>query len=211
MKMLAVSDVESGRYYTWYRDGILKEFDLIVSCGDLKREYLEFLVTMANKPLLYVPGNHDDDFERNPPEGCVPIDGRVHSVQGVRFLGLGGSYRYKKEGKYMYTEEQMRRRIRRLELSLRWHGGVDVLVTHAPARHLNDFDSLSHRGFECFRKLLDRYHPACFIHGHIHQNYGMHIPKRTVYGDTVIYNACEHCEINFPPERDLGPAAGGSR
>ena len=46
MKMLAVSDVESGRYYTWYRDGILKEFDLIVSCGDLKREYLEFLVTM---------------------------------------------------------------------------------------------------------------------------------------------------------------------
>ena len=117
--MLAVSDVESGRYYTWYRDGILKEFDLIVSCGDLKREYLEFLVTMANKPLLYVPGNHDDDFEKNPPEGCVPIDGRVHSVQGVRFLGLGGSYRYKKEGKYMYTEEQMRRRIRRLELSLR--------------------------------------------------------------------------------------------
>ena len=111
MKILAVSDIESRYYYTWYHPDSLKEFDLIISCGDLSRACLEFLVTMANKPLLYVPGNHDDEFEKNPPEGCVCIDGRIHTFQGVRILGLGGSYRYKKEGKYMYTEDQMRRRI----------------------------------------------------------------------------------------------------
>ena len=101
----------------------------------------------------------------------------------------------------MYTEKQMRARIRRLKRSIWRHGGFDILVTHAPAYHLNDFDSLSHRGFECFRELMDRYHPACFIHGHIHINYGMHIPRRTVYGDTVIYNACGDCTIDYPPER----------
>ena len=198
MKILAISDIESRYYYTFYHPGSLKEFDLIISCGDLSRACLEFLVTMANKHLLYVPGNHDDEFEKNPPEGCVCIDGRIHTFQGVRILGLGGSYRYKKEGKYMYTEDQMRRRIRRLALPLR-PGGVDILVTHAPARHINDFDSLSHRGFDCFRTLLDRYQPACFIHGHIHMNYGVNIPQRTQYGRTVIYNAFEHCRIDYPP------------
>ena len=33
--------------------------DVVVSCGDLPFDYLEFVVTAANKPLLYVPGNHD--------------------------------------------------------------------------------------------------------------------------------------------------------
>lgn len=33
--------------------------NLIVSCGDLPFDYLEYLVTLANVPLLYVPGNHD--------------------------------------------------------------------------------------------------------------------------------------------------------
>ena len=89
----------------------------------------------------------------------------------------------------------MQRRIRRLRLSLWRHGGFDILVTHAPARHINDFDTLPHRGFECFRTLLEKYKPALFIHGHVHMNYGMNIPRKTVFGDTLIINAFEHCLI----------------
>ena len=96
----------------------------------------------------------------------------------------------------------MRKRIRRLWLPLHLGGGFDILVTHAPARHINDFDSLSHRGFECFGELLDQYHPKVFIHGHIHRNYGMHIPRETVYGSTVIYNAFEDCAIDYPPGKE---------
>ena len=178
MKILAVADEESRYYYTHYQPGRLKEFDLIIACGDLSKSYLEFLVTMARCPLLYVHGNHDDAFDQDPPEGCVCIDDRVYTFNGVRFLGLGGSHKYKKKAKYMYTEKQMRRRIRRLWLPIWWHKGFDILVTHAPARHINDFDSISHRGFECFRTLLERYQPSYFIHGHIHKNYGVNIPQR---------------------------------
>ena len=60
MKILAVSDVESKRFYEFYRPGRLKGIDMILSCGDLHPEYLEFLVTMAHCPVLYVHGNHDD-------------------------------------------------------------------------------------------------------------------------------------------------------
>lgn len=33
--------------------------DLVVSCGDLPSDYLEYLVSSLNVPLVYVPGNHD--------------------------------------------------------------------------------------------------------------------------------------------------------
>ena len=149
---------------------------------------------MSNRPLLYVPGNHDEGFVTAPPAGCVCIDGRIAEVGGVRFLGLGGSYRYR-QGTYMYTERQMARRVRRLWPALLREGGFDVLVTHAPARHLNDFDSMAHRGFECFNTLLDRYEPRYFVHGHIHRSYGMNIPRITKRGGTTVVNAFEHCII----------------
>ena len=41
MRILAVADVPSDRFYEYYTEGKLDEFDLILSCGDLRPEYLE--------------------------------------------------------------------------------------------------------------------------------------------------------------------------
>lgn len=195
MKILAIADVESKYFYEYYSPGKLKEFDLIIACGDLRASYLEFLVTMARCPLLYVHGNHDDRFPREP-EGCICIDDCLYEYQGLRILGLGGSYRYG-DGKYMYTERQMRKRIRRLRFRIWRKKGFDILVTHAPARGLNDFDTLSHRGFECFVELLDRYRPKLFLHGHIHRSYGADIPRSVQRVETQIVNAYEYTVIEI--------------
>lgn len=197
MRILAVADEESKYYYDYYQTGKLDEFDLILACGDLNRSYLEFLVTLAHCPVLYVHGNHDDNLDKNPPEGCICIEDQIYVYQGVRILGLGGSYRYREDGNHMYTELQMKNRIWRLFFHLRRNKGFDILMTHAPAYHINDFDNLSHRGFECFLDLLDKYKPKYFIHGHIHRNYGMKIPRITQYGETTIINAFEHYKFDF--------------
>lgn len=196
MKILAVSDIESKYYYDYYTPGKLDEFGLILACGDLHREYLEFLVTMAHCPVLYVPGNHDERFELHPPEGCVCVDGQIAVINGVRILGLGGSYRYK-NSKFMYTEKEMKLRICKLCLSIWKHRGFDILLTHAPARHINDTDAITHRGFECFVDLLDRYQPKYFIHGHVHMNYGAHIPRKDVRNGTTIINAYDHYVLDY--------------
>lgn len=196
LHILAVADQEASIFYEFYRPGCLDEYDLIIGCGDLRKEYLEFLVTMARCPVLYVCGNHDESFDFNPPEGCICIEDRIYVYQGVRILGLGGSYRYRK-GTHMYTEREMERRIRRLAPALWRHKGFDILVTHAPARGLGDLDSLSHRGFDCFVRLMDRYRPRYLIHGHIHRNYGMKIRQRMQYHDTEVINAYEYCKITF--------------
>ena len=194
MRILAVSDVESPYYYDHYSDGKLSGFNLIIACGDLREGYLEFLMSMANCPLVYVHGNHDDF--KHEPDGCICIDDRLFVYNGVRILGLGGSYKYR-NGRYMYTEKQMKRRIIRLWAKIRRKKGFDILVTHAPARHLNDFDTLAHRGFDCFNKLIHNYKPKYFIHGHIHRNYGTSIPQKTVHGETTVINACGHCVIEI--------------
>ena len=196
MKILVVADVKSPYYFDCYTPGKLKDFDLILSCGDLSKEYLEFLVTMARCPLYYVPGNHDETFDLHPPEGCESIDGRLVEYRGVRILGLGGSYQYR-PCKQQYTERQMAARIRRLNWTIRRHRGFDILVTHAPARGVNDLDTPAHRGFECFSALIDRWQPIWFLHGHVHLNYGMNLPRKAERGQTQIVNAYEYQVIEI--------------
>ena len=188
MKILTISDIESDRYYNYYRPGKFDGIALILSAGDLKKGYLDFIVTMSGKPLVYVLGNHDQELLKDPPGGCLCAEDKIVVVNGIRILGLGGSYRYN-GGECMYTEGEMRYRVRKLWLQLRKYGGFDILLAHAPARGLNDTDALSHRGFECFRELMDKYHPKYFIHGHVHMNYGMDIPRSAQYGETTVINA----------------------
>ena len=192
MKILAVADDESKKYYEYYTPGALDDFDLILACGDLHKVYLEFLTTMAPCPVLYVRGNHDDNLIEDPPGGCICIEDTVYEHNGLRIAGLGGSFRYR-DGKNMFSEEQMGKRVKKLDKAIKKHGGVDVLVTHAPARGVNDFDSLTHRGFESFNRFIEKYHPAYLVHGHIHKNYGISIPQIGEWNGTTIINAYEHC------------------
>ena len=87
MKILTVSDEECAALWDNYVPGRLKEYDLILSCGDLSARYLSFLVTMARCPLLYVHGNHDTNYNQVPPEGCDCIDDIV--VTHAPPYGLG--------------------------------------------------------------------------------------------------------------------------
>ena len=137
VKILAVSDIESKYLWDRFEPNYLADVDLIISCGDLKATYLSFLATFSRAPVLYVCGNHDADYVKRPPEGCVCIDDKVYTFRGVRIAGLGGSMRYK-PGPFQYTERQMERRAWRLEGRIRRAGGVDILVSHAPVRGCND-------------------------------------------------------------------------
>ena len=133
MKILLVSDKESPYYWDYYQPGRLSDIDLILSCGDLKSQYLSFLVTMGRARVLYVHGNHDQTYDQRPPEGCDCIEDKLVTVNGLRILGLGGSPTYS-GGPHQYTERQMERRMRRLWFQLRRAGGLDIVLTHSPAK-----------------------------------------------------------------------------
>ena len=204
MRILAVSDEECPALWDHYVPGRLKAYDLIISCGDLKSDYLSFLVTMAKAPVLYVHGNHDIGYEQFPPEGCDCIDDQILVYNGVRILGLGGCRKYH-PGKHQYTEAQMRRRIAKLRYRLWRMGGVDIVVTHAPPAGVGDAEDPAHKGFQALLELLDRYKPQYLLHGHVHLNYGTDRTRERQCGDTRVINVSERYVLDLPdrevPER----------
>ena len=196
MKILFIADEESKIYWDFFKKEQFEGIDLIISCGDLKPEYLSFLAAMAAVPVLYVRGNHDDKYEKYPPEGCTCIEDRIYNFNGIRILGLGGSYRYK-PGINQYTEFQMTRRVSKLFLKLKFNRGFDILVTHSPAKGCHDGEDICHRGFQIVNCLIAKYHPKYFVHGHVHMNYGRQFPREDHIGDTCVVNAFERYVIEI--------------
>ena len=202
MRILAISDEPSARLWGDQCRKALEDVDLILSAGDLPSAYLSFLTCFTSAPVVYVHGNHDDHYAQKPPEGCLCADGKIIEIKGIRILGLGGSLRYRPDAVNMYTEREMEGRIASLRRSLRATGGFDILLTHAPIRGLGDDDHPSHRGFECFGPLLDRYHPAVMIHGHMHQAYSAFFQRQREYHGVPVINASTSWVFDLPETPD---------
>lgn len=202
-RILAIADEVDEALYT---DKLARlRPDLVVSCGDLQFDYLEYIVSRLDVPLVYVPGNHDPGLRSSDPtwtplqteapqpgpQGCENADGRVITAAGLRIAGLGGSMRYK-SGPNQYTDAEMRWRALSLEVRIKLNparGGrkVDLLLTHAPPFGWGAPDDLAHRGFAAFPRLVKLLAPKLLIHGHVHP-YGRSKPERQM-GGTQIINA----------------------
>jgi calcineurin-like phosphoesterase family protein len=201
-RILAIADEVDEALYT---DKLLElRPDLVVSAGDLPFDYLEYVVSRLDVPLVYVPGNHDAQLRSSDPTwtplgadapergplGCVNADGRVVVAAGVRIAGLGGSMRYRR-GPNQYTDAEMRWRALGLAVRVKLNPfrvrKVDVLLTHAPPLGWGSQDDLAHRGFAAFVPLVKDLAPKVLIHGHLHP-YGRGRPERYL-GTTQVVNA----------------------
>ena len=196
MKILILSDVESKYLWDYFEKEKLEGIDLILSCGDLKPQYLSFLASFTKAPVLYVRGNHDDCYEINPPDGCICIEDSIYNFNGLRIMGLGGSINYN-NGKNQYTQNQMKKRVKRMWFKLMRNHGFDILLTHAPAAGFHEGDDRAHKGFDIFSELIDRYHPKFFIHGHVHKDYSRNFVRQDQIGDTTVINGYERFTLEI--------------
>jgi Icc-related predicted phosphoesterase len=179
--------------------------DLVLAAGDLPFDYLEYIVSRLDVPLVFVPGNHDRDLSPGDstwvprrtegplrgPRGCVNADGRIVDAAGLRIAGLGGSLRYR-PGPNQYSQVDMRWRAFALEAQGRVKHALDghatdILLTHAPPAGVGDAADPAHLGFEAFGRLVKVLGARLLVHGHIHP-YGTRQADRRL-GDTVVMNA----------------------
>jgi uncharacterized protein len=177
VKILAVSDQEIAEIYDLAPQGHFRGIEMIVGCGDLHNEYLEYLVTILNVDLFYVPGNHDVEYDAELAEGraagCINLDLRTACCGGVLLAGFGGSVRYRPEGVNQYSQTQGFVRAARLlpglwRNRLRYGRALDVLITHSPPYGVHDDDSRAHTGLKAINWLLDWAKPRYLLHGHMH-------------------------------------------
>ncbi|BBB46832.1 metallophosphoesterase family protein [Pelolinea submarina] len=178
-KLLAVSDVESQYIYRAVGGEKFKDLDFIISCGDLPYYYLEYIVSMTNKDLYYVRGNHahkvemSDKHQRTAPEGAIDLHQKIlHTQSGISLAGIEGSVLYN-YGPHQYSQAQMWQMVFKMVPGLfinymRESRFLDILVTHAPPWHINDQEDLPHQGIKAFRWFLEVFQPRYHLHGHTH-------------------------------------------
>ncbi len=197
MKILAISDMVVDRLYSAQVAERFQDVELIIGCGDLPYEYLEFLVTSMNIPLLYVPGNHDPANDQGKKgtyaEGCDNLDRKVRSVKGLNIAGVGGSIRYKPGAPNQYTQSQMYSRISTFIPKLLWylplHGNVlDIVIAHSPPRGIHDDEDQAHVGFSAFIDFIHTFKPRYFLHGHTMVYKNNLVPPITTLGRTTVIN-----------------------
>jgi Icc-related predicted phosphoesterase len=215
MKILCVSDHIDPLVYTNTIKERFGNIDIILGAGDLPLDYLDFIVSSLNKPLLFVFGNHDvncfkqtfaldqalftkvDSFP--PSSGSIHVGSKVHVEEGLIFAGLGGSMQYN-HGENQYTNFQMNLEILKLIPKLvfnRIFRGrfLDILLTHAPPQGIHDKPDKCHWGFKAFLWFMRVFKPKYLIHGHIHL-YDLSEVRTTRYYDTLVINAYSHYVIN---------------
>lgn len=190
MRILSVSDIVVPELVGTSSPVESNSIDLILGCGDLPPEYLASLKAKYDVPLYYVLGNHDIRHEQVP-HGCLNISGRIVTHGDFSFLGFSGS-RWYNGNPNQYREREMRAQIRKLWFPLWRLNGLDVLVTHAPPRHVHDAEDRCHRGFSCYRDFIRKYRPRFLIHGHIHRVFETPAQRLSVVNETKVLNSYGH-------------------
>jgi uncharacterized protein len=227
MRVLCVADHVDPLVYTSTIKERMNDVDLVLSAGDLPMEYHGFIVSCLNKPLLFVFGNHnlkrmkyfvkrrepsygwDDDPYHLQRFGSIHVGGKVVLRKGLIVAGLGGSMLYNK-GPNQFTDFQMTMRALRLIPKLLWnrvfHGRyVDILLTHAPPREINDRPDRCHTGFGVFLWLMRTFKPRYLVHGHVHL-YDLNARRRARYRETIVINAYNHVLLDVEVNDESRPA-----
>jgi Icc-related predicted phosphoesterase len=176
MKILAVSDQVVERIYMLAANSHFRDVDFILGCGDLPYTYLEYLTTVLNVPLYYVPGNHDPEYNPRIPLSCAEggsnLDLKTASAKGLLLAGLGGSIRYRPDGVNQYTQGEAFLRactllVRLLGSQIRYGRRLDILIAHSPPLGIHD-DTQAHQGLKALNFLIRITHPRYLFHGHTH-------------------------------------------
>ncbi len=218
MKILCVSDHVDPLVYSPNVRERFGDVDLVLSAGDLPMEYLGFIASSLNKPVVFVFGNHNlkklslfrhgHVWDGRKPEstpfenyfGATYVGGKLRRINDLLIAGLGGSMYYN-GGENQFTEFQMTlkvlRMVPRLLLNRILYGRyLDVLLTHAAPRGIHDRPDPCHLGFRCFRWFMRTFKPRYLLHGHIHL-YDQNAPRVTRYYRTDVINVYDHYLLQY--------------
>ncbi|CAN5702394.1 metallophosphoesterase [soil metagenome] len=210
IRVLAVSDQIDPRIYSATLRSRMPDVQLVFGCGDLPARYLEFLADALEKPVYFVLGNHMEEWTKNhvsgrayDPMGCCNLDGRVvrERSTGVIVGGLPGSPKYSGEGGQQFSEYQMAWKMLRMVPGMarnrvrrgRW---IDVLISHAPPRGINDGADVAHRGFKVMPWFLRFFKPTYHLHGHIHL-YDRNVSNATTFSDVHVVNVYPYQKLDL--------------
>jgi len=171
MKLLCCADLHNSFDLTHFETQTYdKEPDIIVTLGDISVQDLRIIKRTADNlgiPAIGICGNHDEPFALQS-VGIDDLHGKVKTIDGVSFAGIGGSLRYNRSNYMFLTQQQS------IEVAAALPK-ADVLITHdkpysgwfvdTKAQFAKD----PHAGLAGITKYIRKNKPKYHLYGHLHQ------------------------------------------
>jgi predicted phosphodiesterase len=165
IKMILISDTHSTLDEEDFKAFLARhpEYDICLLLGDHSKYDIETILEFVDNDKIYcLLGNHDSNYIEE--FKLKSLHGKVIEVNGVKLLGIGGSYRYKDEEFPSLTQKES------IEL-LNDHDKVDILVSHDSTFNSNMKGYPAHQGLFGITYYLFKNKVPYHIHGHLHDPY----------------------------------------
>ena len=188
MKIFAFVDVHGNKKII---DDIIKNVkkndpDLLICLGDLsefgqKSEELLEKFRILNKPMLIIPGNHDEYELKKAAKKfdfCIYLHKGAYKVNNIIFFGYGG-------GGFSFEEPELEFIAKKFKSELKKEDKI-IILSHAPVygTKTDYMDGLGHRGNRSLLKIIKEIKPMLVLCGHFHENAG----KTDKVDSTIILN-----------------------
>ncbi len=192
MRFIVISDTHNQMSDSYK----IPDGDVLIHCGDATSmgtiqeisRFNHWLGKLPHKHKIFVPGNHDWLFEKNPTlareilsHATVLIDAGIE-IDGLKIYGSPHQPEY-----YQWAFNLPRDGH---ELRHKWDlipHGLDVLITHSPPYGILDTPlDYGPQGCRLLLEAIKRVKPQIHVFGHIHDGYGM---DGHTLEDTLCFNA----------------------
>lgn len=169
-RLLAVSDEPDPALAEPSNRQALGHVDLVLGCGDLEPDQLQFVADAFVAPLLYVRGNHDRGLGWRAGRQRLPDplpDGRYTDEGGIPVIGLSWPGVERSLGARDESAAWFQVARTGIASLLRVAERAVIVISHAPPEGFGDVGGDAyHRGFAAYRWLMERLRPPLWLHGH---------------------------------------------
>lgn len=166
-----------------------KKADMIVCAGDISifENNLDILLSelnKLNKPVLIIPGNHEDDKDLKELtkmfDNITDIHKKTFIKENYLFLGYGESGFSMVDKEFIKTSKKFEKEIKKFPKD-----NKIILVTHAPP-YKTKIDKImdEYCGNKSIKNFILKVKPDLVISGHLHENAG----KEDKIGKTKLIN-----------------------
>lgn len=185
IKMIIISDTHSCLKEDEFSEFINenKNFDVCLLLGDHSIGDVDIILKYVEKEKIYaLLGNHDNNYIGK--FNLKNLNGNVVNINGIKILGIQGSYRYKPDDFPSFTQKESIEFLNDKEK-------VDILVCHDAPYGLSERNDVAHQGlFGILYYLFKNKVPYC-IHGHLHATYNKEMINGTKVNCYYMYNYIE--------------------
>ncbi|WKZ59211.1 MAG: metallophosphatase domain-containing protein [Cyclobacteriaceae bacterium] len=193
MKIVCISDTH-GRHH----DVQLPSGDMLIHAGDVSaggtesqiKDFLRWFSEQEFKYKIFIAGNHDFLFERDPetakrliPKNIIYLQESAITIEGYKLYGTPITPYFLNWAFNRHPGEDIEKHVNKIPTN------VDILISHGPPYGILDVNVYGqHCGCPSLISKVEELKPKLLVCGHLHEGYGQIQSGKTTFVNASMLN-----------------------